>query len=404
MQRFGGAAMFTALANKLEVLTPTTGIEWSAFCHTSLQPAFAPATLSFLAALSRELLNDPGALAYPDMTALGFWLRDAHIKKLAVRYAGQELVGRGTVFHLVPGNVDTIFVYSLVLGLLAGNRNVVRLGKRETTLQKALLDLLINSLAAHPAISERVLIVRYGHDDEITGFFSDHCQVRVIWGGDATVKAIRSIPIPAGSSELAFAGRFSFAVIENAEFSEREIAGFVTDCFSFGQQGCSSPKLVLWLNTPEEKREAFWCAVAAEWRKRRFSITAAEAMSRWGDANDIAMLAQHPAVLRRSEDRTAFLRVQLQDWADLRRELNHGNGLFFELNTSSLEEVLAHCAESDQTIVTLGISSDRWRQAIRTTPPKGIARIVPAGQALEFAPVWDGHDIIVEMSRSILLT
>ena len=37
---------------------------------------------------------------------------------MAAEYEGRTLIARGTVFHLAPGNVDTIFVYSLVLGLL----------------------------------------------------------------------------------------------------------------------------------------------------------------------------------------------------------------------------------------------------------------------------------------------
>lgn len=255
----------------------------------------------------------------------------------------------------------------------------------------------------HPAIAARTLVVRYGHDDEITGFFSAGCQVRVIWGGDAAVNAIRRLPLPPGSSELAFSGRFSLAVIRGGKFSEREISGFVTDCFNFGQQGCSSPKLIVWLNTPEETKESFWTAVENEWKKRRYEISPAEAMNRWNDVNEAAMLTQNPVRLKKSSDKVAFLRTELSSWDDLKREVNHGNGLFYELDAESPEEVLAHCEESDQTIVSMGIDSEAWRDAIIANPSKGIARIVPPGKALEFSAVWDGHDLIGEMSKMIIL-
>ena len=395
--------MFTALENKIEKLFPGKGFAWDGFASRKLLPAFAPEVLSFLDDLSKALLSDPRLVAFPDLTAMGFWLRGAHIRKMAAEYERWMLIARGTVFHLAPGNVDTIFVYSLVLGLLAGNRNIVRLGKRETPQQQVLLDILSGTLQNHPQIAERLLLVRYGHDDEITSFFSANCNVRVIWGGDATVNAIRKIPLPPGSSELAFSGRFSLAVLRGGDFTEREISGFVTDCFSFGQQGCSSPKLIVWLNTPDEQKEKFWSALETEWTNRHFTISPAEAMSRWNDANDTAMQAAGSVRLKRPDGKKAFLRIQIDSWNDINRELNHGNGLFYELDTTSLEDVLKHCEESDQTIVSMGIDPEMWRKAVLEAPPKGIARIVPAGKALEFSHIWDGHNLIAEMSRRIAL-
>lgn len=393
--------MFTALENKINVLFPANRFDWDAFTETPIVSAFSQETLSFLETFSKMLLSDSRLLAFPDLTALGFWLRSAHIKQIATEYDNKILIGRGTVFHLAPGNVDTIFIYSLVLGLLAGNRNIVRLGKRETQQQQLLLELLAKALQDYPSVAARILLVRYGHDDEITGFFSANCNVRVIWGGDETVNAIRKLPLPPGSSELAFSGRFSLAVLHGGNFTDRAISGFVTDCFSFGQQGCSSPKLILWLNTSYEEKECFWTAIEAEWRKRRYSLSPAEAMGRWNDSNDAAMQSEDAPQLKTASDKTAFLRIQLKSWGDLKRNLNHGNGLFYELDVNSLEEVFSHCEECDQTIVTMGINVKDWHEAVSQRPPKGVARIVSSGKALEFSHIWDGHDLIAEMSRRI---
>ena len=48
---------------------------------------------------------------------------------------------------------------------------------------------------------------------EITDAFSALCNVRVIWGGDATIAEIRKSPLPPRSNEITFADRHSAAVI-----------------------------------------------------------------------------------------------------------------------------------------------------------------------------------------------
>ena len=41
--------------------------------------------------------------------------------------------------------------------------------------------------------------------------------------------------------------------------------------------------------------------------------------------------------------------------------------------------------------------------AVLKEPPRGIVRIVPAGRALDFSHIWDGHDLIAEMSRQVCI-
>ena len=163
--------MFTALADKIEILFPANDFDWNIFVTRRTRQAFSPDVISFLDGFSKDLLNDPRTITFPDLAALGFWLRAAQLRKMIGGYDGRTLIARGTVFHLAPGNVDTIFIYSMVLGLLTGNRNIVRLGKRRTPQQQLLLDIVIKALQKYPRVASQVLIVRYGHDDEITGFF-----------------------------------------------------------------------------------------------------------------------------------------------------------------------------------------------------------------------------------------
>src|SRR5690606_19668888 len=95
---------------------------------------------------------------------------------------------RGLVFHVPPGNVDTMFVYSWLLGLLCGNRNVIRLSRNRDEPVEILCRVAGAALSeAAPALRAGNAVISYGHEAEINAALSAACDTRVVWGGDATV-------------------------------------------------------------------------------------------------------------------------------------------------------------------------------------------------------------------------
>ncbi len=100
-------------------------------------------------------------------------------------------------------------------------------------------------------------VVTYGHDDAITARISLACDARLVWGGDATVAKVRSIPLKPVAVDAGFADRFSFAafsaeqVCDDDEQALREtVRRFANDTLWFSQQACSSPRAVFWIGTP----------------------------------------------------------------------------------------------------------------------------------------------------------
>ncbi len=77
-------------------------------------------------------------------------------------------VPRGTVFHIPPANVDTIFMYSWVLSMLMGNRNIVRLSRRSTPQVELIIKTFNRVLESHKDVATTTSIVSYGHEEEIT--------------------------------------------------------------------------------------------------------------------------------------------------------------------------------------------------------------------------------------------
>ncbi|WP_066731792.1 acyl-CoA reductase [Cupriavidus sp. D384] len=376
-------------------------------------PAFAPASLDFVEALSGLLMRMPEARTYPELTALGFWMRRANLARLRAdmeRRAGEALlVPRGTVLHIAPSNVDTIFVYSWFLSLLTGNRNIVRLSSKPSPQA----DLLVGAIAkllrepAHQEIARRTLLVRYAADDRTTTRFSAVCDVRVVWGGNATVEQIRKLPLPGTATEVAFANKYSLALIGAESWTEATecrkadwIEAFYNDAYWFDQMACSSPRLVLWLGDAVQIKAAstdFW---------GRFEGYLADRQERFGDADYVNKLVAEDALAIEADvaisttSNNDLVRVWL-DTPALHHTLHCGAGLFFESSLDSLDAMRPLLSRTVQTLSYAGVETQRLRDFIAANPLAGIDRVVPFGHALDFAPVWDGFDLLRVFMREI---
>lgn len=166
---------------------------------------FDEEVLLFTKALSKSLVR---MRKMPEVVALGYWLRKANIQEMKKKWEEQNkesfIKPRGIVFHIAPSNVDTIFVYSWMLSLLAGNRNIIRVSSKEHS--NELLDLILVELAKpeFENIAKQTIICTYNYDKNIGEQISEICHTRVIWGGNNTVQSIRQIPLNPMANELAF--------------------------------------------------------------------------------------------------------------------------------------------------------------------------------------------------------
>ena len=218
--------------------------------------------------------------------------------------------------------------------------------------------------------------------------------------------------------------KFSWAVIDACHYLNHSndeawrhatAQSFITDAFAFGQQGCSSPRLILWHGAPStvtQAQEQFWLSVDQALQTRPFALSPAQISERFLAASSamvaayqhgIKPQAQPQAQLVASGDGASYLRLALSSWDELERDAHQGNGLFYELTVDSLTEVLAHCSDHEQTICSLGPTAEEWQQAIAATPPQGLCRIEAWGRALEFNRIWDGYDLIGTMSRALTI-
>ncbi|MFA7431217.1 MAG: acyl-CoA reductase [Rhodospirillaceae bacterium] len=394
-----GAADVAPLAGGGAVLTP-----------------FSADALALLGDLSRRLLADAEARRHPDLQALGFWLRPSGLARLREGFAalespGRLVVPRGVAFHVPPANVGTLFAYGWALSLLAGNRNVVRLPTRSAPEQGVLLRLLGEAMAAvgSSAVRDSSCFVRYGHDDAISGALSRAADVRVIWGGDATVAHFRSLPVNPRCLDVAFPDRFSWAALSAEAVAAADDAalarlaeGLARDLFWFGQKACSSPRLIVWCGTADA------CAAAAE---RLYPRLGGEG-ARLVDAGDVGGLLSRRLFLHQaaldlpvSEVETfgalAVLRVDASVAAEALKGPHAGGGVLYDLRLPDLAAARSLVGPRDQTLVHFGLPATALTEFARAVNGRGLDRIVPVGEALTFDAVWDGIDLMAAFTRIV---
>ncbi len=96
-------------------------------------PCFDPSVIDFLDAFSRSVLLDESRRPLPEMAAVAHWMRKAHTVQLHKAFEEMRKdriwVPRGIALHFAPANVDSIFLYSWFVSMLAGNANIVRLSQ-----------------------------------------------------------------------------------------------------------------------------------------------------------------------------------------------------------------------------------------------------------------------------------
>lgn len=368
---------------------------------TPALPAFSERAVTFLSSLSRLLLRDKRSGA--DVKSYAYWIRRASLEAAAREGDYQNRLGRGVALHIAPSNVPVNFAVSMTSSLLAGNCTVVRVSGKPFP-QVDLICEAVNRLLDGECAAMRpyVCVVRYEHSDEMTRELSALCDVRVIWGGDRTIEAIRRAPLPPRAVEMAFADRYSVAVIDGETYLEqdpKEIAKkFYTDTYYTDQNACSSPRLVVWLGERvPEARERFWGALE-EVVRRDYPMQPIQAVDKYSAVCALGM--SRPGVRYVSKD-TLVVRAELDRLTADVMDYKCGGGCFFEYTAGALEEIVPVLTKRCQTVAVLGVDQEEVRKLVFSRGVRGVDRIVPLGGTMELSFIWDGFKMIESMSRYV---
>ena len=379
-------------------------------CILSNIPAkhpFEERTIAFLNDVSKALLTDPEARRFSDVITFGFWIRKGSILKLrdCFEETGSFRLGRGVVFHIAPSNVPVNFAYSLVAGILTGNANIVRIPTKDFEQVKIIVRAWNHVLEQYEDMKPYSLLVRYGREKEINDMFSSFSDVRIVWGGDATIAELRKSPMPSRSSEITFADRYSLAVIDADYYLEQtdkaKVAkDFYNDTFLTDQNACTSPRIIVWSgNRIEEAKTEFWkrlhCLV-----KERYVIQPVQSVNKL--ASTCLIAARMPGCKIIEAQDNLIVRVVVPEIFRDMMEYKDNSGYFFEYDCADIMELRDLCDNKRcQTIAYIG-DKDMVLPLIRAGV-KGIDRVVPVGTTMDFDLIWDGYNLPALLTRTVAM-
>lgn len=370
--------------------------------------AFSEQDIDFCQALSQSIMGDIACRAYPDLIALGFWLRRSNIVELLAPYKVSGLAYKplGRVFHAAPANVDSLFVYSGVLSLLCGNINVIRLSRRSHGSSDILISKLNSLASAYPKQLARFQLVLCDYDSPELSAFIANTDARVLWGSNNAVQALRGYVMPARARELCFNHKYSIALLSADAVNEASEPDFSTllqlfsrDNLTFSQQACSSAKTLLWLGEPDAivcAQQRFWNGLT-QWLGEKSIFNPSEQYQALATSQSLVM---NDASIGHLQLQSSLVRLSCNKLTSEQVAQHPGCGVFMEMALYSLAELNSVLLPDIQTLTYWGLDRDLLRSWF-STQLTGIDRLVPLGEALSFAVVWDGVDLIDSFSRKI---
>jgi len=387
------------------------------FFSQSFDHPFSDQAVFFLNQLSRSVLAIPGINNYPELVTLAFWLRKSNIRKICTEYQktlkdNEVLAPRGVAFHVSPSNVDGIFLYSWALSMLSGNLNIIRVSQNRNDQQNLLFGAIqhLMNLEDHQELRKRNIVLTYPHNTAISTFFTKRSDVRILWGGDETIQLFRSLPAQPTTKDIPFADKFSYCIVHTnaynivSEEQATDIARlFYNDAYWFDQMACSSPRIVYFVGDTKECQTAsqrFWKKLTEELRQHSRVDTISSAMNKLIFLHRFVSEGMPISPLSSFEhDKPTVVHVATDH--KLGMETHCGDGFFFESFLDDLALLAPLVQAKDQTLTYFGFDKKTLREFVGTLGKKGLNRIVPIGQALDFSTTWDGHVLLTELTQRI---
>jgi hypothetical protein len=374
---------------------------------------FDEKVISFFNAISKTIMKDRKINQIPSLVALGYWLRKGNIETIIkendflISHKKYKATPIGIVFHICPSNVDTMFLYSLAISLLAGNKNILRISSKiNNTEINALFDIITNVMnnPEFEIFKHYICIVNYEHIDSINMEFSLRANARIIWGGDATVELFKSFKTHSKTKDIVFPDRISYAVFKAKEFEtiDEKMKGeivkkFFNDSYTFDQRGCSSAQIVFiygesadikifekeFYSRLKDYADKFYTTDIYSLSSLKYNHLVSDVIENKGSVNDIL-----------HEDNLLYFTEISEPEMNL---VSCGGGYFYIKNIQNIESISSFISPKVQTISYFGLNKEEIERLFEVSAGKGIDRIVPIGEALSFDYIWDGYNILAEL-------
>lgn len=368
--------------------------------------------INFINDLSKSILNEKSNRDFSDLISFGFWCRKSNLNRIINIHKSQfTRVGRGIAFHIAPGNMPVNFAFSIIFSLLCGNLNIVRLPQKKHA-QTTIICNTINSLLKlekYKFLTEFINIISYERDKELTREISLISDCRIIWGSDQTISEIRKFDTNPRTVDLLFPDRYSMSILEASAIKEtnkddlKKLANnFYNDTLLFDQNACSSPHLIFWKGNyldVKKCQSVFW--------ENMEEITSQKSSLE----KDNKTLEKYLTLCKFVSDKKlnsnfnknskTIYRLELKELSNDIDQYKGKFGFFLEYQNNNIDKIENIINKKYQTITYYGNLKKEIMEIIVKNGIRGVDRIVPIGNALEIGTIWDGYDIITNLTRII---
>ena len=376
-----------------------------------IQEPISDLTVEFLDDFSKLLKKQKNIYQFADLTYLIFWTRKSKIANLKLENDNETLkLGRGIAFHVCPSNIPTNFIYSFFFGLLSGNSNIIKMSSAKSKEKSIILYCLkkLFNKKKYKKIKNSTHFFEYDYlnNEKITQKLSMNCDARVIWGSDQTINKIKSYPSKERCVDIFFPDRYSISIINSTEYKKlndekKNILAnrFYYDSYSMNQLGCNSPQIIFWIGKNIEQQSIFWKKLnSVVDKKLRFKQI--EVVDKYLRLLEIIIDNEKQlGKVYKINNNIYILENKKKNIENLRGL----NGIFFQMNLSSLSDIKKYITKKCQTASYFGFRKENFEQLFFNSNILGIDRVVPIGKSLEIDTIWDGYDIVRSLSRNISL-
>lgn len=291
---------------------------------------------------------------------------------------------RGMIGIWLPNNVSLLGPLALILASLSGAPLRFKAGSTAVDLTAAFVDYAIRSLpdgALADYLAQQVRVERFDRHDPRNAQMAAEARVRVVFGSNATVNAVHTLPHPPDSVAVSFGDHRSEAWVENEALTDDRLIALIRVFAIYGQAGCTSPRRVVLLDGSVGDACRVQESLVRLWPK--------------AVRTDVPM---HTAAANVMEFQLALA----HGWQAIKAPRNGGvvaagqislpelTGLMtLPVVPASIAQAAASLPSNIQTIghCVRQPHDPRWLGVIARTPAK---RFVPIEAMHQFGPVWDG--------------
>jgi len=364
--------------------------------------------IEFINLFSIELRKHKNFKNYLDLHFLSLWTSKTEIKKKKkLILQSENRFGRGLVLHVTPSNLPTNFAYSFLMGLISGNSNIVKLPSKEFGETKIILSVIKNifNLKKFSELKKSNLFLKFDRDSSILEEVSKTCDARVIWGGDKTIQEIRKLKTPERCIDLNFSDRYSFSVIYSKAYFKLSRSNkinlakkFFYDAYLSDQMACNSPHCLVWIGKTKNHGKIFWSDLI-EIVKKKYSFDDKKTIDKYLHLFETILNKKNLDKILVNDNNVKVFK--LKNNIKNIEELRGIYGTFYQLEFQKFSNLRNIINKKCQTIASFGFNTKDYINLITSNNVRGLDRVVPFGQSMNFTMNWDSYNLVTSLSRVV---